>query len=202
MPFLWHNTDALIRFAYGDASKNKQGVAMTYLIKKSCIAVLTILASAVAMAEPVMLIQLESSENGIRIVSQQVLDIAYKASRNDQKAAQRGEIHRARAGGWVAQIIRADGSLEREWAIEDPRQLRGEFDNKEGTQNDRVDGSSPLGVFDIQVPVSSSDVTLKIVNRRLASPSPMKARARAAVQVDAAEQDINQGEFKLKGAQQ
>lgn len=167
------------------------------LIPKS-LTLLALLASAVASAEPVMIVQLESSQSGLQIVSQQVREIAYKPSRSSVKAAKRGELHRARAGGWVAQIVRADGSVERELEIEDPRQVRGEFDNHGGKQNERVDAQMESNVFDIQIPVSSEAVTLRIVNRQ-ARVNAVQARSFNPAQAGNGSDEVMQGEFTLKG---
>jgi hypothetical protein len=148
---------------------------------------------------PVMIVQLESNSQGIKVLSEEVRNIDYKKSRSDEKAKKTGKFQRARSGGWVAQIVRADGTVESEQAIEDPREQHGEFSYDGARANERIDVQAESGVFTIQIPVASDAVTLRIVHRQshaVAESSNKKGASSATV--NSIDEDIVQGEFKLK----
>lgn len=160
---------------------------------------------APALAEPVLLLQLERDQSGIHLVSQEVRDMAYKPSRSAQKDAAQGRVHKARAG-WLAQIVRADGSIEREVELEDPLAIRGEFAASQpgrDSHNDRVDQSRSSGQFTVQVPVSSGDVSVRIIERKAVQHAAAKARRMASAVDEAGSADSDgddiKGEFKVKG---
>jgi hypothetical protein len=154
--------------------------------------------SVQAYSVPVMIVQLESNTQGIKVLSEEVRDIDYKKSRTDEKAKKAGKFQRARSGGWVAQIIRADGSVESEQAIEDPRQQHGEFSYDGARANERIEVQADSGVFTVQIPVTSEEVTLRIVHRQshAVAESSNKKGSKAVNSID---EDVVQGEFTFKG---
>ncbi|MES2824871.1 MAG: hypothetical protein V4732_14800 [Pseudomonadota bacterium] len=164
------------------------------------------LCSAHAYSVPVMIVQLESSAQGIKVLKEEIRDINYKQSRTEEKVKKSGKFPKARSGGWVAQIIRADGTIESEQAIEDPRQQHGEFSYDGATANQRVEAQVERGVFDIQIPISSEEVTLRIVDRQshTSTPPPHLPNGKTSTTASAGvnDQDIVKGEFKLKGNKQ
>lgn len=125
-------------------------------------------ASSAVFAEPVMIVSFEVNGNGINVVKKEVRDIAFKRDREGEKAKRKGQFKKARAGGWVAQVIRPDGSVESETAIHDPRQIRGEFEQADLDHNDRVDVEAESGVFDLMIPVTSNEVSVRIIDRKTA----------------------------------
>ena len=148
---------------------------------------------------PVMIVQLESSSQGIKVISEEVKNIEYKKSRSDEKAKRSGKFQRARSGGWVAQIIRADGTVESEQAIEDPREQHGEFSYDGARANERIEIQAESGVFTIQIPVTSEEVTLRIVHRQ-SHPvaASLNEKAVKGTSQNVSDEDTVKGEFKLK----
>lgn len=127
--------------------------------------------SPIALAEPVLFVQLEMNSDGVKLIDQQVRDIAYKPSRSAQKQAAAGQPQPAEAR-WVAQVLRQDGSVEREIPLADPRDIRGEFyQYKAGARaddehNEAVLSTQTSGRLEVKIPVSSRGVTLRIVERQ------------------------------------
>jgi hypothetical protein len=159
------------------------------------------LCSVHASGVPVMIVQLESTAQGIKVLSEEVRDIDYKKSRSDEKAKNSGKFHRARSGGWVAQIIRADGTIESERAIEDPRQQHGEFSYAGARTNERVELQAESGAFTIQIPVTSEQVSLRIVDRQAhktsAAPAMNSSKTLNKTPANVTDEDVVKGEFKL-----
>ncbi len=162
------------------------------------------LCSAHAYSVPVMIVQLESSAQGIKVLKEEVRDIDYKQSRTEEKAKKLGKSLKARSGGWVAQIIRADGTIESEQAIVDPRQKHGEFSYDGATANQRVEAQVERGIFDIQIPITAEEVTLRIVDRQshTSTPPPNNGKASTSTSTSVTVEDIVKGEFRLKGTNQ
>lgn len=132
--------------------------------------------SPIALAEPVLFVQLEMNDDGVKLIDQQVRDIAYKPSRSAQKQAAAGQPQQAEAR-WVAQVLRLDGSVEREIPLADPRDIRGEFyqykagaraddEHNEDEHNEAVFTTQTSGRFEVKIPVSSRGATLRIVERQ------------------------------------
>jgi hypothetical protein len=159
------------------------------------------LCSVHASGIPVMIVQLESSAQGIKVLSEEVRDIDYKKSRSNEKAKKSGKYHRARSGGWVAQIIRADGTIESEKVIEDPRHQHGEFSYDGSRTNERAEVQAESGVFTIQIPVTSEQVSLRIVDRKAhmksAPPAINSSNTFNKTPANVTDEDIVKGEFKL-----
>jgi opacity protein-like surface antigen len=155
--------------------------------------------SAHANSVPVMIVQLESNAQGIKVLSEEVKNIEYKKSRSDEKAKKSGKFQRARSGGWVAQIIRADGTVESEQAIEDPREQHGEFSYDGARANERIEVQAESGVFTVQIPVTSEEVTLRIVHRQ-SHPvaASLNEKAVKSASQNVSDEDTVKGEFKLK----
>ncbi|WP_148716735.1 hypothetical protein [Chitinolyticbacter meiyuanensis] len=180
---------------------------MKHYLTGACIAAALGL-SAPAWAEPVLLLQLALDDQGVHIVSQEVRDIDYKPSRSEARERKQGRVKRA-GQGWLAQIVRADGSIEREITIENPRLVRGEFSDraKPGDANEYVESTRDTGYFDLQIPVSTSDVTVRIIERK---PAPQAGARSATADVDSTDdastastasgvRDAVQGEIKVQG---
>lgn len=157
------------------------------------------LCSVHANSVPVLIVQLESSAQGIKVLSEEVRDIDYKKSRSEEKAKKSGKFQRARSGGWVAQIIRADGTIESEKAIEDPRQQHGEFSYDGASANERIEAQAESGVFTVQIPVTSDNVTLRIVHRQSVVASGFSnKKSSGSTAASVTDEDVVKGEFKLK----
>jgi hypothetical protein len=173
-------------------------------MKNKLVMIATLFAALCSMhahSIPVMIVQLESTAQGIKILREEVRDIDYKKSRMAEKAKKSGKFLKARSGGWVAQIIRADGSIESEQAIEDPRQQHGEFSYDGAKANQRIEAQVERGVFDIHIPITSEEVTLRIVDRqtRTNTSFPHSPNGNASISASATNDDIVKGEFKLQG---
>ncbi|WP_213879124.1 hypothetical protein [Pseudomonas sp. dw_358] len=132
----------------------------------------TALASTGVVAETSTWVELEISQNHVRLIDQRWQDIPLKASRLKQQAAAQGKVLAAQTP-WVVQVLDVDDEVIDEIEIPDPLHIHTEFSEPDtaparasGEENfRREEVTVEQGLVDFLVPHAGAAYRLRVIQR-------------------------------------